>query len=471
MSVLVSRHHTPNYRGMTTQKSRWLVLLPLLLGILGGSLATSMINTALPRIAADLSVSNGSRAWIVGAYPLTLAVAIVAAARLGDHYGRRRVMLAGLVAVAVINFVAGLSSNGVALIASRAVLGVAGAMILASVVSTIGHTFRGHDLAIANGAWVTVVGVGNAVGPVAGGFLTQAVGWRSVFLCLSPLAVATGALAWWLMPESKAQDPRARWDGISLTLSVATVGGMVYGVQQIQAEPFTGALSLAVGTASTVWFVRRQRRAPNPLIDTSLFRRQGFARSATQILASAATSAACLYLVSLHLQHTLGRTPLQAGLALAPQAAATALGGVLAPLSLRRMTTPAAVRAALVLQGAGLLALAWNDTEVLVPIALVGLGYGTVGTLATTALLEAATPARAAQAGAIQEVAFALGSGAGIAFFSAVADADPQSGFFVAMAAAALLTAASAGIPTRQGRTKSTLIDASASASCLDEQP
>jgi MFS transporter, DHA2 family, multidrug resistance protein len=341
------------------------------------------------------------------AHPLALAVAVVAAARLGDRYGRRRVMLVGLVAVAVINFVAGLASNGVALIASRAVLGVAGAMILASVVSTVGHTFRGHDLAIANGAWVTVVSAGNAVGPVASGLLTQAVGWRSVFFFLSPMAVATAALAWWLMPESRAQGPRARWDRISLTLPVATVGGMVYGIQQIQAGPFKGALFLAAGAASAVWFVHRQRWTPNPLIDISLFRRPGFARSATQILASAATSAACLYLVSLHLQHTLGRTPLQAGLALAPQAAATAFGGVLAPLSLRRMTTPTAVRAALVLQGAGLLALVWNDTVVLVPIALVGLGYGTVGTLATTALLDAATPSHAAQAGAIQEVAFA----------------------------------------------------------------
>ncbi len=207
------------------QQSRWLVLLPLMLAILGGSLANSMTNTALPKIAAALSVSVGSRAWIVGAFPLALAVTMVAAARLGDHYGRRRLMLAGLAVVAVVNIVPAFVSDGVELIACRAVLGVAGAMILASVVSTIGHTFRGHDLAIANGAWVTVFGVGSAAGPILGGVLTQALGWRSVFLCLSPLAVATAALAWWLMPESMAPGPRARWDVISLALSVTTVGG------------------------------------------------------------------------------------------------------------------------------------------------------------------------------------------------------------------------------------------------------
>ena len=443
------------------QQSRWLVLLPLMLAILGGSLANSMTNTALPRIAVALSVSVGSRAWIVGAFPLALAVTMVAAARLGDHYGRRRLMLAGLAVVAVVNIVPAFVSDGVELIACRAVLGAAGAMILASVVSTIGHTFRGHDLAIANGAWVTVFGVGSAAGPILGGVLTQALGWRSVFLCLSPLAVATAALAWWLMPESMAPGPRARWDVISLALSVTTVGGLVYGIQHMAADPLTGALFLAVGAAGAVWFVRRQRWLRSPLIDISLFGRPGFARSATQILVSAATTGACLYLVSLHLQDALGRTPLEAGLALAPQAAGTALGGVLAPLVLRRVAMLTAVRAALVLQAVGLLALAWSDTTVLVPIALVGLGYGGMGTMATTALFQAATPPHAAQAGAIQEVTFAFGTGAGVAFFGAIADVSPSRGFFFAMAAAAVLTAASAAIPARRGTATTALADSS----------
>lgn len=449
-------------------RSRWLVLVPLLLGILGSGLATSMINTALPRIAADLSVSAGSQAWIVGVYPLALAVSLVPAVRLGDQYGRRRMLLSGLAVVALLNIVASVSANGIALIACRAVLGVAGATVLASVVSTVGQTFRGHDLAVANGAWVTVVGAGGAVGPAAGGILTQAEGWRWVFLWLSLLAMAAAVSAWWLMPESPAQRLRARWDGVGVSLSVVTVGGMVYGIQHIAPDPFAGGLFLAAGAAAAACFVRRQRRAADPLIDISLFGRAGFAKSTTQILISAATAAACLYLVSLHLQHTLGRTPLEAGVALAPQAAATAFGGVLAPLSLRWVAAAAAVRAALVVQAAGLLVLAWSGTAVFAPIALVGLGYGAVGTLATTALFEAVAPSHSAQAGAIQEIAFAFGSGAGIAFFSAVASIGPRHGFVLAVALAALLTVASAGIPTRRRTMKRTLADPPPPANCLD---
>jgi DHA2 family multidrug resistance protein-like MFS transporter len=222
---------------------------------------------------------------------------------------------------------------------------------------------------------------------------------------------------------------------------------MVYGIQHLVPDPFAGGLFLAAGAAAAAWLVRRQRRTADPLIDISLLRRTGFAKSTTQILVSAATAAACLYLVSLHLQHTLGRTPLEAGVALAPQAAGTAFGGVLAPLSLRWTAAATAVRAALVVQAAGLLVLSWNGTAVFAPIALVGFGYGAVGTLATTALFEAATPSRSSQAGAIQEIAFAFGSGAGIAFFSAVAGIGPRHGFFLAIATAGLLTGASAGIP------------------------
>jgi DHA2 family multidrug resistance protein-like MFS transporter len=442
-------------------KSRWLVLVPLLLGVLGSGLATSMINTALPRIAAGLSVSTGSQAWIVGVYPLALAVSLVPAVRLGDRYGRRRVLLCGLVAVALLNIAAGLAPDGITLIACRAVLGVAGATVLASMVSTVGQTFRGHDLAVANGAWVTVIGAGGAVGPAAGGFLTQAEGWRWVFGSLSLLAVVAAVSAWRLMPDSPARRVRGRWDGAGVVLSAVTVGGMVYGIQRIAPDPFAGGLFLAAGAAAAACFVRRQRRTADPLIDITLFGRPGFARCTTQILVSAATAAACLYLVSLHLQHTLGRTPAEAGLALAPQAAATALGGVLAPLTTRWAAAAAVVRAALAVQAAGLFALAWSGTAVFVPIALVGLGYGAVGTLATTALFETVEPAHSAQAGAIQEIAFAFGGGAGIALFSAVEGIGSRHGFLLAVAAAALLTAASAGIPTRRRRTRSTLAGSS----------
>jgi MFS transporter, DHA2 family, multidrug resistance protein len=452
-------------------KARWLVLVPLLLGILASSLATGMINTALPTIASKLSVSDGTRAWIVGAYPLAVAVAMVTAARLGEHYGRRRVMFYGLVGFAAINMVAGLASTGLELVACRAVLGLAGAMILASVVSTVGATYRDHDLVIANAAWVTIVGVGAAAGPIVGGVLTQAAGWRSVFICLVPLALATAALVSWLMPEARSASEKTRWDLASVALSVMAVGGIIYGVQQVAGNPLIGSSVMLGGGLSAVWFARRQMRAPAPMIDVLLFGRGGFARSVTHILVSAAVSAACLYLVSLHLQHALGRTPAQAGLMLVPLAVGTAVGGVVAPFALRLLTTDTAVRVALLMQAAGLLALAGGEITVLAPIALVGCGYGAVGTIATATLMHAATPPRAAQAGAIQEVAFALGSGAGIAFFGVIAGTGSHAGFALAMAVAAFVTVAAAGIPSRRPTAKSDAAKLPPSCGCADESP
>ncbi|ATY14016.1 MFS transporter [Amycolatopsis sp. AA4] len=122
---------------------RGLVLLPLLAGVLGGSLALGMVTTALPRLADELRVSDSARAWIVDGYPLALAVAMVGAARAGDRYGRKRVLLLGVSALAVLNAVAAAATNAALLIVCRGLLGVASALILAGVGARSARCFPG----------------------------------------------------------------------------------------------------------------------------------------------------------------------------------------------------------------------------------------------------------------------------------------------------------------------------------------
>lgn len=421
---------------------RWLLLIPLLTGILGASLALSMINIALPRIATELSVSAQARAWIVDVYPLTLAVAMVGAFRAGDRYGRKRVLLLGTGALAALNAVAASATSAAVLVLCRGLLGVASAMILAGVVGTIGSLFTGRDLAFANGMWVTVIGVGNALGPVVGGLLTEGPGWRWVFLGLVPLAVLTITLAGWLVPESVGKAP-AGWEIPSLLWSVTALGGIVYGLQETTVTPLRGWLFAAGGAVAAIVFVRRQLRLREPLLQVRLFRRAGFASAFARIVVSAATASACLYLVSLQLQHAQGRTPIEAGFALAPQAVATAVGGLVAPLSLNWLRSRTSTSIALLVQAAGLIAIPLSHT--VFPVALVGFGYGAIGTLATTALFEAATAEHAGEAGATQEVGFAIGAGGGVAVFSTIANLGGGTGFTAALlaaGAATLLTAA-----------------------------
>lgn len=427
--------------------SRWLVLIPLLLGILGSSLSMSLIAVPAPVIAAEVSLSDTGRAWLVDSYPLCLAAGLLFAARLGDRFGRRTVLVIGLGAMALGNAVAMLASAGLVLIITRAITGLAGGAVIASVVATIGTRFRGRDLAIANGAWVATVGAGNALGPVLGGVLTDRLGWRSVFAALVAIASIAALAAIRLLPESRGAG-RPGFDPVDLILSGVGLGVIVHAVKRLAAAPVEGTGLLVIGVALLAVFVRRQRRATDPLLDVALFARRRVSVSAIQLLISAAAAGACIYLVSVHLQLAEDRSPSQAGLALVPLALATTAGGLLAPLTHARLGSALVVRIALGVQAAGALATGLGVVPLPAALALVGLGYGAVGTIATTALFEAATPRRAAQAGVIQEIAFAVGTGLGIAAFSTVAAIDPVLGFRIALVAAAATALGAALLPT-----------------------
>lgn len=421
-------------------RKRWLVLIPLLMGILTGSLSMGLITVPAARIGTELAMTDVTRAWLVDVYPLGLAVALVTAARLGDRCGRRTVMLAGLAATAVGNTLIVASTSGTGIILLRAVMGVAGAAVLTSVVATIASHFRGRDLVVANGAWVAVVGGGNALGPVVGGVLTDTLGWRAVFILVAGMALLTMTAGAMLMPQTFGPGA-SPLDAVSLILSAIALGGVVYAVKQVLSAPLAGGALLVLGTVATVAFARRQLRLTTPLLDVRLFRNPSLTVSAVQIFTSAASAAACIYLVSIHLQTALDLPATEAGMALVPIAGATVLAGLLAPRITSHIDPATVTRGALLLQALGLAATGSGLTPLPIGLALVGAGYGTVGTIATTTLFQAATATRAAQAGVIQETSFAVGSGIGIAIFSSLASFAPYDNLAVPLTAACLSTA------------------------------
>ncbi len=400
-----------------------------------------MINTALPAIAANLALAEPMRAWVVDAYPLATAVTIVVAARCGDRFGRRRMFILGTIGYAAAATLAALSPVSVVLIGSRALMGIAGAFIIASVVSTIGALFTGRRLVVANGLWMAVFGLGNSLGPLLGGLLTELWGWRSVLASSAPLALAAAGLAATCLVETRSE-ARVRFDGLSIVTSSAGVGAVVAGIKLSAVNPLIGSLWLAAGLGALVLFVIRQRRIEAPLIAVGLFTQRRFSSAAVQLFASAATAAASIYLLSIHLQSESDLSPAAAGMALVPQAVATTAGGLLAPWVTLRTGRPAAIVIALVVQAVGLSALGITPTASLIPLVLVGLGFGFIGTLTTTTLFDSSPRSSAGQVGAIQEIVFALGSGIGVAVFATIALIGGPDGFALALTAAAALTLA-----------------------------
>jgi DHA2 family multidrug resistance protein-like MFS transporter len=179
-----------------------------------------------------------------------------------------------------------------------------------------------------------------------------------------------------------------------------------------------------------------------------------------RIVASSGVAAASVLLVSLHLQDLRAHTAAEAGIAILPQAVAIALGGVVAPLFLRWLTSPTLTVLALVVQGAGLAWLAFAPDVVAIPLVLVGAGFGVAATLAATTLFDVTTEDDAGQVGAIQEVSFSLGGGLGIAVLGTISTIVCAGGFAVALVVAAVAVLAAAVLPLWQGASANAAPDA-----------
>lgn len=443
---------TPSLVGQRSTLRLWFAMAPLLLGILVGALAISSVSTALPAIRADLHLTDVEGLWLVDVYALSLAATLIVAARIGDAFGRKTIVLIGLAGFAVLNVVGGLATSGLLLIVVRALLGVAEAFVVAGVVATIGAKFHARERVLAYGLWTATFGTGSALGPVLGGILAEGPGWRWLLLGSVPLAVLAGVLAVWLVPDSRSSQ-RPSWDVLSILSSIVALGALVFALHEILAAPVSAAVAAVVAVVSLVFFVRRQRRLPDPLIDMGVFRVPGFSPAVIRIIVASGASAASVLLVSLHLQDTRGQSAAEAGIALLPQAVAIALGGVLAPVALRWLSANRLTVLVLLLQAVGLGWLALDPDLVALPLVLVGLGFGVGGTLAATALFEVTTEDQAGQVGAIQEVSFALGGGLGIAVFGTIAAVLVTGGFVAAVLTAAAVVTAAALLPLVRSRT------------------
>lgn len=437
---------TPSVVGSRSSLRLWLGMIPLLLGILIGALAISSVSTALPAIRGELQLSDSEALWLADVYALSLAATLIVAARVGDAFGRKTIVLLGLAGFAVLNAIGGVATNGMVLIVVRALLGVAEAFVVAGVVATIGAKFHARERVLAYGLWTATFGTGSALGPVLGGLLAEGPGWRWLLLGSVPLAVIAGLLALWLVPDSRSSRPPS-WDVPSILSSIVALGALVFALHEILAAPVAAAIGAAVAVAGLVFFVLRQSRLAEPLIDMRLFRVPAFSPAITRIVVSSGASSASVLLVSLHLQDARGQSAAEAGIALLPQAVAIALGGVVAPLALRRLSADTVTVAALLLQAVGLAWLALDPGVVALPLLLVGLGFGVGATLAATTLFDVTTEDQAGQVGAIQEVGFALGGGLGIAVFGTIAAVVVTGGFIVAVLVAAIAVATVALLP------------------------
>ena len=409
------------------------------------SMDLTVLNLAVPALSADLQPSSSQLLWIIDIYGFLVAGSLITMGTLGDRFGRRRLLLIGAAAFGIGSVLAAFSTSAEMLIATRALLGVAGATLAPSTLSLIRSMFRDPaQRTVAIGIWVSSYSAGAAIGPLVGGMLLEHFWWGSVFLLSVPVMVLLLVLGPKLLPEFR--DPEAgRLDLISAGLSLASVLPVIYGLKRMAQDglEWRPVLFIAVGILAGIVFVRRQRTLIMPLLDLQLFRAPAFcAALATYTLGTFVTFGAFVFIAQ-YLQLVLGLSPLQAGLWTVPFAVAFIVGSTLTPPIARRVRPAFVLAAGLALAAVGFGMLTQVEGTSGLALLVTGfvvfsLGLAPVFTLATDLIVGSAPPERAGAASALSETGSEFGGALGIAVLGSIGTAVYRS---------EMTSAAPSGIP------------------------
>jgi EmrB/QacA subfamily drug resistance transporter len=303
---------------MGTPAGRW-VLLATITGSGMAMLDATVVNIALPSIGREFSADFRTLQWIVNSYTLTLAALILLAGALGDHFGRRRVFIAGVVWFALASLLCGLAPTAEVLVAARALQGIGGALLTPGSLAIISSSFVTEDRARAVGAWSGLGGVATAIGPFLGGYLVG-LNWRLVFLVNLPVAAFVVVTSLRHVPESFDEQSPPGLDVVGAVLTAAGLAGVTYALTSIGGG--AGGMAVAVtgvgGLAALLAFVQVERRSPHPLVPLGLFTDRRFSVANAVTLLVYAGLGVFFFLLVLHLQIVAGFSPLAAGTALLP---------------------------------------------------------------------------------------------------------------------------------------------------------
>ncbi|MEV6343818.1 MFS transporter [Actinoplanes sp. NPDC051851] len=318
---------------------RWWALVAVSLGTFMTYLDNNVVNVALPSIQRDLGLTMSGLEWITSAYILVFAGLLLAGGRIADVLSGRLAFLSGVGIFTLASVAAGLAQDQSLLIGARAVQGIGAALLAPSSLSLIRELFPDEkERGAAIGVWGGVGALALAVGPFAGGVLSQHVSWGWIFLINLPIGIATIALGLLTIPAGALAGERSgafrRLDPLGLVLSSLSLFSLTYALIEGDAKGWTSGLILAafgVAAVSAVVFLFQQARTPDSMVDLAFFRIRMFTGA---LLASGLWAFGVFgiyFYMAIYLQNVLGFSPTEAGSGFVPLAVITAVGAVLAP--------------------------------------------------------------------------------------------------------------------------------------------
>src|SRR5580693_5005576 len=401
---------------------RWWILAVLCLSVLLVVVDNTIVNVALPTMSRTLSASTQDLQWIVDAYTLVFAGLLIVGGNLGDRLGRRRVLQAGLALFA-------LTSVAGELIASRAAMGVAAALIYPATLALLTNVFTdARERATAIGIWSGVSGLAVAIGPVTGGLLLRHFTWSSVFLVNVPIVIVALAAGAWLLPESR--DPKAgRFDPAGALLSIAGIGLLTYTVIEAPRHGWESGATLGGFAGAAVLlaaFVVSQLRRRDPMLDVRLFRNPRFTAGSVSIALAFFGLFGFIFMITQYFQIVRGYDPLRAGVATLPFAIVTGAFSPIAITVMKRVGTKAVVTGGMLLMSAGFLVAATTGVDtaywgrIIIAMILMAAGLGLTASPATEAIMGALPPDKAGVGSAVNDTTREVGGTLGVAVVGSV---------------------------------------------------
>ncbi len=417
---------TPNNGTSGRNVRKNLVLAVMSLSTFMIFLDGTVVNTALPAIARDFEATNSVLQWVVNSYSLLLAGLLLLGGTIGDRYGRKRTLAAGMVVFGLGAVGGALAANSETLIIMRGVQGVGAAFVLPATLSIITDVFPRGERARAIAVWTAVGSLGIVVGPATGGFLVDQIDWSAVFWLHAP--VVTLAIAGLqFVPESR--DSRKQPLDIPGAVLVTTgLLGVVYGIIQGGEDGWTTApiiASFVVGSLLLVAFTVVQIRSPHPMLPLHYFKRRDFTGSFLVIMLLMLAMIGVFFFLTQYFQLVQGESALYAGLAIMPVAGTMMIGAAFASKTEARLgpRTISVIASLIIMGGMGVFTQLEVDSGYFIPalgLALFGLGAGMIMTALTDSIMASVPVDDAGVGSAMNDTSRELGFALGVAVIGSI---------------------------------------------------
>ena len=414
-----------------------LILLLACIGQFMVVLDIAIVTVALPAIKHSLDFSPTGLQWVVNAYTLTYAGFLLLGGRTADLFGRRKIFLVGLTVFTLASLVCGLAWAPDPMVAARAIQGLGGAILSPATLTILIVTFTDpRERAHALGIWSAALASGGATGALAGGFLTDYLNWRWIFLINIPIGIAGFFLARSVLAESRVAGPSRSLDVAGAVTVTAGLTALVYGVVQTDTYAWTSIhtiVALAIAVILIAAFVVIEMRAEAPLVPFATFRSRALSGANFVMFMIGASMFAMWYFISLYLQEVLHYSPMQAGLCFFPASLAVVVGAQISGRIVGRFGPRVILSASTLVVGLSLFWMAQTTATssyfsgIFGPITIAALGLGFSFPAGTFAATNGVAPQDAGLASGLVNATRQLGGAVGLAVLATIAEQHTKS--------------------------------------------